>query len=557
MKTFAVIDIETTGLDRYHDSISAFGIYIPEKDYYGIFTKKEELEQFLYSIKSNGIELVCVYQNGKFDTLFVEVQWGIELPLDEDVMLLSYVYDMGGRKSLKYLANKYFGTPDWDIETKEKGKFTDKMVNYLKQDLYWTWRLFVELSGRLTPMMQKVYRYIALPSYCAYRIVERNGIQLNMEKLETTIVDFTNKRDALKNELISIKNINWNSPSQVSDYLINECLLPVLKRTAKGAPSIDAEVLKTYSSMGYPIVDKYLEYKYYDKALGTFLLRWKKDQVNGRLHPTFNIDTTRTGRTSCENPNLQQVPRDLALRTLFTARPGYQFIEADQSQVELRIAAEYAHEDTMLEIYKTGGDLHSKTAKATTGKEDISKEDRRRAKAVNFGFLYGMSAKKFVEYAHTSYGVDFTQAEAEHYRDRFFASYSKLNPWYKKQHQECLTEGGVFTKFGRFRKLPEIYSDNFKDKSGAERKSINTPVQSTASDILLCGMIEIVNTCPDVIVCGTVHDSILMEVPNEKAEELRLKVKHIMEHPQLLKEFGIELEVPLCVDAPLGDWGTH
>lgn len=554
---FAVIDIETTGLDRYHDKISAFGIFIPEKNYYGIYRTKEEVEDFIKSMKENNIELTYIYQNGKFDTLFVEVQWGISFPIDEDVMLLSYVYDMGGRKSLKYLANKYFGVEDWDIATKEKGQFTEKMVQYLKLDLYWTWRLFVELSGRLTPAMERVYRYLALPAYNAYRIVERNGIQLNMPKLKQTIIDFTKKRDALEKELKAIKDINWNSSIQVSTVLIKELMLPVLKTTPKGAPSVDASVLKKYSAMGYTVVDKLLEYKYYDKALGTFLLRWERDQVDGRLHPTFNIDTTRTGRTSCENPNLQQVPRDLALRTLFTARPGYQFIEADQSQVELRIAAEYAHEVHMIDIYKHDGDIHTETAKATTRKQEVSKDDRRRAKAVNFGFLYGMSAKKFVDYARESYGVEFTQEEANEYRDRFFARYPGLNPWYAQQKEECLQEGGVYTKFGRFRKLPEVYSDNFKDKSGAERKAINTPVQSTASDILLCGMVEIVNTLPDVIVCGTVHDSILMEVPNEKAEELRLKVKSIMENPRLLEVFNIHLHVPLCVDAPLGDWGTH
>ena len=545
MQTYVVIDIETTGLNRFRDNIAVCGVFFPEYNNYQYVRIGEELQQLLDSLKANNIQPTFIFQNGKFDTLFIEHKWGITLPIDEDVMILAYIVDMGDRKNLKYLANKYFGVPDWDIPTKQKGVFSEKMLNYLSQDLYWTWRLFVHLKSLLNESTQRVYDLLAMPSYRAYSIVERNGIQLNMSKLDRTIEKFTKKRDDLEAQLKSIKNINWNSTAQVADYLIKECYLPVLKKTPKGAPSIDAKVLKQYSEMNIEVAKLLLEFKYYDKALGTFLLRWKKDQVNGRLHPTFNIDTTRTGRTSCTDPNLQQVPRDLALRTLFTARPGYQFIEADQSQVELRIAAEYAHENNMLNIYKNNGDLHSETAMATTGKKEITKDDRRRAKAVNFGFLYGMSAKKFVEYAHDSYGVQFTLEEATHYRNRFFEKYPNLKLWYNTQHLECTTYGGVFTKFGRFRKLPEIYSSDFAEKSSAERKSINTPVQSTASDILLCGMIEIVYTCPEIYVCGTVHDSILMEVPDATAKECQAKVKHIMEHPRLLKEFGINLEVQI------------
>lgn len=552
-----VIDIETTGLNRFKDDINLFGMYVPEHNWFGIFRSVDEVNYILYSWKQNNLHPRFIYQNGKFDTLFVEEQWGLELPIDEDVMLMAYVYDMGDKKSLKYLAQKYLGVENWDIATKKKGQDTEETITYLKYDLFYTYKLFQYFSEHLDERMMKVYQYLTLPSYRAYRIVERNGIQLNMPKLRKTIDEFTEKRDALLQDLKLTKDINWNSSSQVSNFLINEMYLPVIKKTPKGVPSIDAKVLKQYAEMGYSIANKLLEYKYYDKALGTFLLRWQTDQVNGRLHPTFNIDTTRTGRTSCTNPNLQQVPRDLALRTLFTARPGYTFIEADQSQVELRIASDYANEQHMIGIYKAGGDLHSETAKATTKKEDITKDDRRKAKAVNFGFLYGMGAKKFVEYAHDSYGVDFTQDEAEEYRNRFFNHYPGLMLWYEQQKCECKTYGGVFTKFGRFRRLPDIYSDDPFLRSSAERRSVNTPVQSTASDILLCGLIEIVNTCPEVYVCGTVHDSILMEVPNEKAEECQAKVKHIMEHPQLLKIFDIELKVPLNVDAPPGDWGTH
>jgi DNA polymerase-1 len=210
----------------------------------------------------------------------------------------------------------------------------------------------------------------------------------------------------------------------------------------------------------------------------------------------------------------------------------------------------------MIEVYRNDGDIHTETAKSIAMTDTPTKEDRIKAKPVNFGFLYGMQAKKFPIYAEDNYDVNYTIDEAVAYRDRFFNTYPNLLHWYELQKEECRMYGGVSTLFGRFRRIPEIYSKNFWDSLSAERISINTPVQSTASDILLSGMIEIVTELKECYVVGTVHDSILIEVPENKTEYYVKRIKDIMTEPKLLKEFEIKLMLPLKVDAEIGNWGT-
>jgi DNA polymerase-1 len=550
---YVVIDIETEGLSRFKDKINLIGVYVPDYDYYGIFYNKKQLVDFLMKLPK---DVEFVFQNGKFDTLFILQEYGIDIPIHHDVMLLSYVLDMGEPKSLKYLVEKHFNQGSWDISVEAKTSITNETIEYLKLDVYWTYMLFDKLYNQLDEVSLKLYHKLVIPSFNAYKYIEYNGIQLDMERLESTLKEYETKRDFYNTKLNNIKGINWNSSKQLGAYLYGELYLPILDRTEKGEPSVSAPVLRKLSKHGYEIANDILEFKYYNNAINTFLSRWKNDAIGGRLYPRFNIDATKTGRTSCVEPNLQQVPRRKELRSLFTARKGYVLLEADQSQVELRIAAHYAKEDKMIEVYIQDGDIHTETAKSIAMTDNPTKQDRIKAKPVNFGFLYGMQAKKFPIYAEDNYDVNYTLDEAVAYRDRFFNTYPKLLSWYELQKEECRMTGGVSTLFGRFRRIPEIYSANFWEKLSAERISINTPVQSTASDILLAGMIEIVENLKECYVVGTVHDSILIEVPEDKAEYYVTRIKEIMSSPKLLQEFNINLLVPLKVDAELGNWGT-
>lgn len=554
---FAVIDIETTGLNRYKDKINVCGVYIPDYDYYAQPTTPE---QFISLLKQLPGKPHMIWANGKFDTLFLEEQWKIPkelLTIDDDIMIMAYVLEMGQRKSLKELAKRHCGAEDWDVDKKTKTGVSEDMFKYNRLDLYWTWQVFQTLLEKFDERTWRLYKLLALESYKTYRNVERRGMYLDVEAAKELIPKYKSKAAEIERELKQVADINWNSNAQVSKVFIDQLGMPVLKRTPKGAVSIGAEQLDDYAGMGYPIATKLLEYKRRLKDVGTFLEPWIEQAVNSRLHPTFNVDTVRTGRTSCKEPNLQQVPRDKALRTLFKAPPGKALFECDYSQLELRIACHYAEERTMQGIYAQDGDIHTRTAQVVTGKSEVTKEERGKAKAVNFGFLYGMSAKGFVNYAKTGYGVIVTDKEATEMRARYFNTYRDLEPWYAKQKRLCMQDGGVYTLFGRFRALPEIYSQEWSEKGSAERCCINTPVQSSGSDILLSAMIEIDQTLPECQIVCTVHDSILVEVPEDKIDYYKERIGSIMKHPALLDYFGVKLKVPLDIDIGVGPWGTH
>ena len=554
---FAVIDIETTGLNRYKDKINVCGVYFPEYRYYAQPTSPE---QFMKLLKQLPGKPHMIWANGKFDTLFLEEQWNIPkdmLTIDDDIMIMAYVLEMGQRKSLKELAKRHCGAEDWDVDKKTKLGMSQDMLQYNKLDLFWTWQVYEALLPEFDERTWKLYKGLALESYKTYRNVERRGMYIDVQAVQDLIPKYQAKAAEIEAELKQVADINWNSNAQVAKVFIEQLGMPVLKRTPKGAVSIGAEQLEDYAAMGYPIATKLLEYKRRTKDVGTFLQPWLEQAVNSRLHPTFNVDTVRTGRTSCKEPNLQQVPRDKALRTLFKAPPGKALFECDYSQLELRIACHYAEERTMQGIYAQDGDIHTRTAQVVTGKSEVTKEERGKAKAVNFGFLYGMSAKGFVNYAKTGYGVIVTDKEATEMRARYFNTYRDLEPWYAKQKRLCMQDGGVYTLFGRFRALPEIYSQEWSEKGSAERCCINTPVQSSGSDILLSAMIEIDQTLPECQIVCTVHDSILVEVPEDKIDYYKERIGSIMKHPALLDYFGVKLKVPLDIDIGVGPWGTH
>ena len=198
------------------------------------------------------------------------------------------------------------------------------------------------------------------------------------------------------------------------------------------------------------------------------------------------------------------------------------------------------------------------TAKLFTNGKDPTKEERGKAKAVNFGFLYGMQAKKFVKYALDSYGQIFTLREAEHIRDLFFAKYSRLLPWHKEQEDLCEMQGGIYNMFGRFRRLPLIYSPNKWERASAARRAINTPVQGSGSDLLISAVTQINKELKGIAWIGaTVHDSIIGECRIEDKDQVDGTIRRIMKHPKVLDDFGIELLVPLDVDIGWGPWGTH
>lgn len=567
---YATLDIETTGLNRFKDGITWVGVQINN----GVDDEEPEILTFDYAKKSDVKAFVAlaknlreekvkfVWQNGKFDTLFLLTHLDLKLPIDDDVMLMGTAYDLADKHGLKYMAQKYLGVDDWDIKKKEKLSGKEGVVEpYLRLDLKYTWELYLFFRAVMDETHKKVYKKLLLPAYKTYRDIEINGIYIDMDEYEIIREKYHVIEQEKLKLLKSRYNINWNSPQQKQVVLYepeNEDL-PIIKKTPAGKPSADASVLKRLANQGHKLPQMILDYTGANTLNKMFLNRWGDDaSYDGRIHPSFNLTNVVSGRTSCNDPNLQQVPRTKDVRALFTAPEGRLFFEADYSQLELRIAAHYAKEPTMLRIYQEGGDIHTETARVLTGGREPTKDERSKAKAVNFGFLYGMLARKFVDYAYDSYGVTFTQSEAETYRNAFFSKYGRLLAWHKEQEEICEMLGGVPNMFGRFRKLPKIYSNNRWERLDAVRRAINTPVQGTGSDILLSSVIQVHKELSPygLKVCGTIHDSIVGEFNAEDEEWIVPEIKRIMAHPKLMDVFKIELDVELEADVGVGPWGS-
>nr|DAN29126.1 MAG TPA: DNA polymerase [Caudoviricetes sp.] len=334
--------------------------------------------------------------------------------------------------------------------------------------------------------------------------------------------------------------------------------LKVIEKTAKGVPSVSSDVLANY--IGNPVVDDLLEYRRLTK-LETFIKSWEKIQVDDRIYPSFNI-TARTGRTTCSNPNLQQIPQDKNVRNLIEARPGWKILECDFSQVELRVASMFSGDANMQHAYNSGSDLHSKTTELLFGDtSNLSKQEQKRkrteAKSMNFGFLYGMSAKTFVDYAK-GYGLNITEEQSEGFRNNFFEAYPRLLPWHEECKEYARKNGHTWSPIGRKRFLPDINSSNWSNRGQAERQSVNSGVQGFASDMCISALSDIVFS--DIIdherckVLGSVHDAILFEIRDDYVEEVVPIVKEMMERPSIID--GIDIPIPIIADVEVHQaWG--
>lgn len=334
--------------------------------------------------------------------------------------------------------------------------------------------------------------------------------------------------------------------------------LKAIEKTAKGVPSVSSDVLVNY--VGNPVVDDLLEYRRLTK-LETFIKSWEEIQVNDRIYPSFNI-TARTGRTTCSSPNIQQIPQDKNVRNLIEARPGWKIKEQDYSQIELRVASMFSGDTNMQHAYQSGSDLHSKTTELLFGDtSSLSPQEQKRkrteAKSMNFGFLYGMSAKTFVDYAK-GYGLNITEEESEGFRNNFFKAYPTLLQWHEDCKNYARANGYTWSPIGRKRFLPDINSSNFKLRGQAERQSINSGVQGFASDMCTSALADIVfsdeidhDRC---IVLGSVHDAILFEIRDDYVDEVSPIINRLMEKPSIIE--GIDIPIPIVADSEVAQaWG--
>jgi DNA polymerase I-like protein with 3'-5' exonuclease and polymerase domains len=292
---------------------------------------------------------------------------------------------------------------------------------------------------------------------------------------------------------------------------------------------------------------------------------WKHLCDDGKIHPSFFLHKTVTGRSSSSDPNFQNIPKRGSLasayrRIFIPSKKGNVLLESDLSQAELRVAACESLDPTMMKVYREGGDIHTLTASkvARVDMSDVTKDMRQKAKAVNFGFLYTMGVDGFIVYAKTQYGVEFTKKEAQQIRETYFATYSKLKAWHERRRMEVRRHGFVRGLHGAKRNLPSIHSTDQGVQAEAERQSINSPVQRFASDCTIMAMVQFSEGCPDwVLPIGTVHDSGIVECPQSKHLKVASWLRWCMANPPLEKLFGVKLPVPMDADVAMGpDLGT-
>lgn len=578
-------DIESTGLDRFEDDITLFGFGNNKVQYQiPLMVKYSPLEfkpiarkvMMQYAIKQIQTFRWQIAANGKFDDLFLEYHYGLKPFCNFDTNMASHLLDENTPDGLKDSAIRELGAPNWDInttmkkgtvETKEQFK---EFCKYNGYDIYYTHKLFLHYKKLLEndPALYKLQHYLMCPAGRAYERIEKKGIYINPKAYNKSKTELYAERDRIEKELHDLipdkklrkkyKDINWNSVDQVSNLLFKDMEMTPLDRTPTGKPQINESVLKR---LNHPICDKLIEHRGVATAIGTFVDGWGKlIKEDGRVHTKFNLIGTVTGRTSSNSPNLQQLPRDTSIRCWVDAPEGYTFVTADYSQLELRMAAVVSGDRRMTQLFFEGADIHMNTAMSITGKqpEDIEKEERKKAKSCNFGFLYGMQWKKFMIYARDNYGTVVNEKEAKAFRNSFFDEYSDLLPWHDKQRRLARAEGEVRNPIGRIRHLPGIYSLEKSKQAEAERQAINSPVQGFGSDVAISAIVELVNTVPEEIgyLVGSVHDSIECLVKTEYVEWFSKYVLKTMSNPRILKEiFQFETKVPIIADLEVGPFG--
>lgn len=553
-------DLETIGLDPRAEGSRILCVSITTWNGDGICgtwtATGEAIPEFLHL--GHWPDIVAAH-NGKYDQLWAHELYGVAPPVTWDTMLAEHLIDPEGPKKLKTLGAKYLHVPDWSIDLRNPvGVPGDVLSAYAAMDTATT----AEICRR-QQTHERLLADLLMPANSALLGAEIEGVGLDLEGAVELRTDLQQQARDLT-ERISVYG-PADTPRQIGELLYNTLKLPVLERTGTGRPRVAGAVLRR---LGHPVADMIADRAKIQKGVSAFLTPWIESVNPGdpRLYSTFRLAGTATGRLSsggaegASGINLQQIPRDPRYKRLIQARPGCTLAELDYSQIELRVAAHLSGDPRMLDIYRTGGDIHTATAKAITGKQFLTKSDRTKAKAVNFGFLYGMGVASFRDYARDSYGVELTGDEAADYRKRFFELYAALPEWHRRTKEGAIRNGYVKTLFGRVRYLDGITYWSGSRKGAALRQAVNTSVQSVASDmmILALGLINrlIVNSDKyDAKIIATVHDSVLLEISKDRAEETARKAKYIMEHLPL-KHFGVTMDVPIEAGLAMGDrWG--
>ncbi|WPC98847.1 DNA polymerase I [Proteus terrae] len=510
--------------------------------------------------------ILKIGQNLKFDRGIMENE-GIELNgIHFDTMLESYVLNsVSNRHDMDTLAEKHLNhktTTFEEIAGKGKGQLTFNQIEveqatlYAAEDADITLLLHQALYPQIEAIepLKHVYRDIEMPLVPVLSRMERKGVLIDAQVLAAQSQEITQRLAEIEKETFALagQEFNLSSPKQLQEILFDKLQLPVIKKTPKGAPSTNEEVLEELAH-SHELPRLILEHRGLAKLKSTYTdkLPLMVNSKTKRVHTSYHQAVTATGRLSSRDPNLQNIPvrneEGRRIRQAFIAREGFKIVAADYSQIELRIMAHLSQDKGLLDAFAQGKDIHRATASEVFGipLEEVTSEQRRSAKAINFGLIYGMSAFGLSQ----QIGVE--RREAQRYMDLYFERYPGVLDYMERTRKQASEQGYVETLDGRRLYLPEINSKNAIRRKASEREAINAPMQGTAADIIKKAMIAvdnwICNECPDdVHMIMQVHDELVFEVRESYLENANIMIHKLMEN-------SMELAIPLKVEVGVGN----
>lgn len=509
--------------------------------------------------------------------------WHVLMPRDHgaahlarDTLLMAFVYDSTVRRdrrlnnhfsplSLDNLFRQYLDEEPKTVED-YLGKFGKRQLPISSADPAEIGLWFAEradLTGRLADWLEQglasrgltgVYEHIEKPLIKVLAQVEENGTLLDVPYIRQVSHDLKERMTALVTECHEIAGTEFNlgSPKQLGEVLFTKLGLPVVSKTASGAPSTNEDVLTELAQQGYELPERILKYRHLSKLVGTYTdpLPELVEDRTGRLHTSYNQSGAQTGRLSSTDPNLQNIPirseEGRSIRRAFVAPKGYKVVAADYSQIELRIMTHLSQDANLIQAFREGRDIHRATAAEVMGIEEdkVSSEQRRSAKAINFGLIYGMSAFGLARQ------LGISRTDAQQYVDTYFERYPGVRRYMDETRAEASETGYVETLFGRRLYLPDIKAGKQMLRRAAERTAINAPMQGTAADIIKMAMVDVANWLHKsryrARMVMQVHDELVFEVHEDDLEPVTEGIRFRMQH-------CASLDVPLIVDVGVGE----
>ena len=572
-------DTETTSIDAMqaqlvgmsfaiHDDDGAIkSAYLPVAHAIG---EQISFETVLTQIKPilEDKNILKVGQNLKYDATVLS-NHDVELNgIAYDTMLESYVLDsVSNRHDLDTLATKYLGHKMISFEAlagKGKKQLTfdqipiESAAKYAAEDALVTLALHDKLWTELEKdeILKSIFIDIEMPVLSVLNKVQRNGVMIDDTSLLMQSQELAGKMDALEQRAYDIAEQSFNlaSPKQIQEILFEKMALPVIRKTPKGQPSTAEDVLQELA-LEYELPKLILEHRSMGKLKSTYTdkLPIMVNSRTGRVHTSYHQAVAVTGRLSSSDPNLQNIPirtsEGRRIRNAFIVPQDYQMLAADYSQVELRIMAHLSEDETLLNAFREGADIHSTTAAEifSVNADQVDSEQRRKAKAINFGLIYGMSAFGLAKQ------LNIGRYEAQDYIDIYFDRYPGVKKYMDDIRESAADKGFVETVFGRRLYLPDINAKNGQLRKYAERTAINAPMQGTAADIIKTAMLNIQTILEknnlQTKMIMQVHDELVFEVPNAEVDIIKPLLREKMES-------AAQLKVPLLVDIGLGEnWG--